>query len=132
MWISGIMHPRASSRSTLIPVRAQSHLIPPATVGPKLCGTTSSSNSDARLIQICKRIQKITMKRPLIILLSLVTLELYLPAQTLSNYQATVNSQAPSFYFTLDGGSMTDATGHGVTLIPNASISYVSTILDAW
>ncbi len=72
------------------------------------------------------------MKRPLIILLSLVTLELYLPAQTLSNYQATVNSQAPSFYFTLDGGSMTDATGHGVTLIPNASISYVSTILDAW
>ncbi|HXI69433.1 MAG TPA: hypothetical protein VNN22_03640 [Verrucomicrobiae bacterium] len=72
------------------------------------------------------------MKNQIIALLALLLSGFCLPAQTLSNYQATVNSQSPSFYFTFDGGSLTDATGHGVTLIPNASISYVSTVPDAW
>ena len=53
-------------------------------------------------------------------------------AQTLSNYQTTVNAQLPAFYFTFDDGNLTDVTGHGVTLIPNATISYVNFGLDAW
>jgi len=72
------------------------------------------------------------MKKQFIALLALTTSGLLLPAQTLSNYQATVNSQSPSFYFTFDCGSMTDVTGHGVTLTPNATISYISTAPDAW
>ena len=72
------------------------------------------------------------MKRHFITLLALATSLLHLPAQTLNDYQAAVNSQSPNFYFTFDGGNLTDSTGHGITLSPNATISYMSFAQDDW
>ena len=64
--------------------------------------------------------QLITMKKPILALLALVTSGFCLSAQTLSNYQATVNGQNPNYYYTFDNGSVTSiGASNAITLTYN-------------
>ena len=64
------------------------------------------------------------MKTCSTILLALACFSLGVLAQTLSNYQATVKAQAPSFYFTFDTNSLANAIGgSGPVLTPTLSVA---------
>jgi hypothetical protein len=64
------------------------------------------------------------MKTCSTILLALACFSLGVSAQTLSNYQATVKAQAPSFYFTFDTNSLANAIGgSGPVLTPTLSVA---------
>src|SRR5258708_5315355 len=94
---------RACACSMATPVRVRFLPISPqAILGLKPSGKTADSNSKST---------KHIMKK-FIFTLASVSLSFLVSAQTLINYQATVNSQSPNFYFTFDGGSLTDSTGH--------------------
>jgi hypothetical protein len=60
------------------------------------------------------------MKKIIFALLGIAFTGLMASAQTLASYQAAVNGQSPNYYFTFDG-SLTDTTGHGVTLASTPS-----------
>jgi hypothetical protein len=51
------------------------------------------------------------MKTRLVLLLTLLGLIHGVRSQTLSQYQAAVNAQSPSYYFTFDGGSLANSLG---------------------
>ena len=66
------------------------------------------------------------MKTGSTILLALTCFSLGVSAQTLSNYQATVKAQTPSFYFTFDAGSHANVIGSSgptLTLVGSAGFA---------
>jgi hypothetical protein len=71
------------------------------------------------------------MKTGSTILLALTCFSLGVSAQTLSNYQTTVKAQTPSFYFTFDGGSLTNTVGSLTpTLSANPSATASQLVYD--
>src|ERR1039458_335894 len=70
------------------------------------------------------------MKTCSTILLALTCFSLGVSAQTLSNYQATVKAQAPSFYFTFDTNSLANVVGRSTPVLSTSALVASQFIYD--